>query len=194
MSFLDSLKHQVEQGFNNTVSNAATNASNQSKTIRLSAIPTNLEQLKVMPEASLTDPYAVAALTVAVLSVYPISKDSAIEMLNYLRGPRPLSPYDISFLNDRFRDKDYVPRSYFEGSTPANNYEPSEPYSIVVFENPHSRDNFDEGYINLYIRSGGADSPRSVKLRTKPSTGQWFLWEQFLLSDIRIPVAADPWA
>lgn len=194
MSFLDSLKNQVEQGFNNTVSNAATNASNQSKTIRLSAIPTNLEQLKAMPEASLTDPFAVAALTVAVLSVYPISKDSAIEMLNYLRGPRPLSPYDISFLNDRFRDKDYVPRSYFEGSTPANNYEPSEPYSIVVFENPHSRDSFGEGYINLYIRSGGADSPRSVKLRTKPSTGQWFLWEQFLLSDIRIPVAADPWA
>ena len=42
--------------------------------------------------------------------------------------------------------------------------------------------------------SGGADSARQIKLRTKPSTGQWFLWEQFLLADIRKPVSADPWA
>ena len=40
----------------------------------------------------------------------------------------------------------------------------------------------------------GADSARQIRLRTKPSTGQWFLWEQFLLSDIRVPVSADPWA
>ena len=189
MSFLDSLKNQVGQSVNNNTSNMGTNPS-----IRWSTLPTNLAQLQAMPEASLTDPFAVAALTVAVLSVYPINKDSAVEMLNYLKGPKPLSPYEISFLNDRFRDKDYVPRSFFEGATPANNYEPSEPYSIVVFETPYSRDNINEGYITLYMRSGGADSPRSVKLRNKPSTGQWFLWDQFLLADIRIPVAADPWA
>ena len=33
-----------------------------------------------------------------------------------------------------------------------------------------------------------------IKLRHKPSTDQWFLWEQFLFSDIRPPVGADPWA
>lgn len=52
----------------------------------------------------------------------------------------------------------------------------------------------EQGYLTLHIRSGGADSPRQIKLRQKPSTGQWFLWEQFLLSDIRPPVSADPWA
>ena len=36
--------------------------------------------------------------------------------------------------------------------------------------------------------------PRQIRLRTKPSTGEWFLWEQFILSDIRPPKSADPWA
>ena len=49
-----------------------------------------------------------------------------------------------------------------------------------------------EGYATLYLRSGGADSPRQVKLRRKGE--QWFLWEQFLLSDIRTPAKDDPWA
>ena len=62
------------------------------------------------------------------------------------------------------------------------------------FENPYARDNIDEGYLTLQVESGGADSPRQIRLRTKPSTGQWFLWEQFLLSDVRVPVSADPWA
>ena len=105
-----------------------------------------------------------------------------------------LSEYEKQFLADRFRDKDYVPRSYFSGATPENNYEPSEPYTLTFFENPYSRENFSEGYLTLHIKSGGADSARQIKLRTKPSTGQWFLWEQFLLSDIRKPAAADPWA
>ena len=90
--------------------------------------------------------------------------------------------------------KDYVPRSYFAGATPDNNYEPSEPYTIKFFENPYARDNIDEGYLTLQVESGGADSPRQIRLRTKPSTGEWFLWEQFILSDIRPPKAADPWA
>ena len=65
---------------------------------------------------------------------------------------------------------------------------------MTVFENPYSRDALADGYLTLHVRSGGADSPRQIRLRKKPSTGQWFLWEQFLLSDIRVPVAADPWA
>ena len=47
---------------------------------------------------------------------------------------------------------------------------------------------------NVQVESGGADSPRQIRLRTKPSTGEWFLWEQFILSDIRPPKSADPWA
>ena len=52
----------------------------------------------------------------------------------------------------------------------------------------------EEGYAKLYLKSSGADSPRPVQLRQKPSSGEWFLWDQMLLSQIREPISADPWA
>ena len=185
MAFFDHLKQQA-------ATTAPDNGGNASYTVTLRQIPTTLAQLQAMPEASLQRPEYTAALTIAALCVYPINKEAALEMLNYLQGPRGVTPYDKQFLADRFRDKDYVPRSYFAGATPQNNYEPSEPYTVTVFENPYSRGQ--DGYLTLHVRSGGADSPRQIKLRNKPSTGQWFLWEQFLLADIRQPVSADPWA
>lgn len=57
------------------------------------------------------------------------------------------------------------------------------------------KDRFRGGARNYIIFSyfGGADSPRPVKLRKK-ADGQWCLWEQYLLTDIRQPKADDPWA
>ena len=66
-------------------------------------------------------------------------------MLNWLRGPRPLNGQDISFLNDRFRDgKTYLPFTYFVGSTPDNNYTPTQPYTIRVESNHVSAE--EQGY------------------------------------------------
>ncbi len=159
-------------------------------TITFEKLPANVEELKALPEASLDTPFKAAALTVAALCRYPENKDDCTAMLDFLKGPQPLSPYEKQFLRDRFMDKDYVPRSYFNGAAPANNYEPAKPYTIEIFDNPYSYQ--DENYATLHIRSGGADSPRQVKLRRKGE--QWFLWEQFLLSDIRKPASDDPWA
>ena len=113
-------------------------------------------------------------------------------MLNFLKGPRPLSNMEIQFIDDRLRDgKTYVPFSYFKGATPENDYTPDKPYSITVESNPYSDAN--QGYKKLIIKSSGADTPREVQLRMK-GDGQWLLWEQFLLPDIRAPKSADPWA
>lgn len=191
MSFFDRLKQQAANAKGNS-SNSSSGGGNATYSVVLHDLPVNLAQLQAMPEASLKEPQNTAALTIAALCIYPIDKNASLEMLSFLQGPRELTPYDKQFIQDRFRDKDYVPRSYFEGATPNNNYEPSVPYTITLFENPYSRSQ--EGYLTLHVNSGGADSPRQIKLRLKPSTGQWFLWEQFLLSDIRKPVSADPWA
>ena len=126
--------------------------------------------------------------------VWPTAQDMATDMLNWLRGPRPLTAYDIQFIRDRLRGKDYLPRSYFSGATPENNYTPVQPLAVTVIETAHSNDQGAEGYITLYLDCGGADSPRPIRLRHKPSTGQWFLWEQFLLPGIRTPASANPWA
>jgi len=156
-------------------------------------LPKSLEELQALPQADLKTPEGTAALTVAALAVYPTNPEECFRMLNFLRGPRPLSMYEQQFIRDRFMDgKQYIVMSYFKGATPANNYTPNVPY---VLEFTDSAAQFaEEGYKRFDIRSGGADSPRQITLRLKPSTGQWFLWEQYILVGIRVPVSQDPWA
>ncbi|MEG0156601.1 MAG: hypothetical protein RR626_08840 [Anaerovoracaceae bacterium] len=163
---------------------------NKQERFSFTALPQNLTELKALPSGDLQSPFAVAALTVAALCQYPKDSKASVEMLNFLKGPQPLSPYELQFLADRFRDKCYVPISYFEGASPQNNYTPTAPFSIIVSDNPYSYTQ--EGYALLYVQSSGADAPRPIKLRQKGT--QWFLWEQHLLADIRIPKSADPWA
>ena len=143
-------------------------------------------------EASLDTPFKAAALTVCALCAYGADKAIGQEMLNWLRGPRPLNGQDISFLNDRFRDgKSYIPFSYFVGASPENGYTPRQPFTLLVGSNHTSY--VEDGYCKLFIPCGGADDPRPIKLRRK-GNGQWFLWEQYLMTGIRIPTSADPWA
>lgn len=191
MGFFDQLKSKATQGLSGTVSGAVRKIGGKRETFTFPYLPQNVAQLKALPEANLTNAFSVAALVVTVLCRYEESPQDTIDMLNFLRGPRPLSPYEVQFLRDRLRGKAYVPRSYLAGTTPQNNYTPSVPYSVTVSDSPYSYTN--EGYATLYIRSSGADSERSVQLRCKGNQ-QWFLWENFLMSDIRIPVEQDPWA
>lgn len=156
------------------------------------ALPESLAQIQTLPEASLDTPFKTAALTVLALCAYAADKNIGTEMLNFLRGPRPLNGHEISFLNDRFRDgKTYLPFTYFAGSTPDNNYTPAQPYTIII-ESNHTSD-AEVGYAKLFIPCGGADDPRPVKLRQRGSDGKWFLWEQYLLTGVCTPKADDPW-
>ena len=162
-------------------------------TVSFEKLPETLEEMKALPEASLQRPQDTAALTIAALNVYPNNKEEAIRMLDYLRGPRPLSEMDKQFLRDRFMDgKNYIPRSYFDGSTVENNYTPSVPYTVTMSDS-HARI-AEEGYHIMDLKSAGADSARTVTLRNKPSTGEWFLWEQTLLAGIREPNEQNVWA
>lgn len=165
----------------------------KTNTFTFQALPKTLEELKALPEAALTDVYAVAALSLLALTRFQEDREESIKMLNFLKGPEPLNPAGIQQISDRFMDgKFYKVNSFFEGATPANGYTPAKPYQIKVSSNPYSFEN--EGWATLWLTSGGSDSPRPVKLRKKPSTGQWFLVEIQYLGDIRVPVAADKWA
>ena len=191
MGLFDKLKKQAVSAVSNAVKEGVQNLGNKTVPIEISSIPSSLTEFTAMPQAGMSTPFETAAMTVAALCVYPYNKDESIKMLNHLRGPRPLSNHEISFLADRFRDSNYVPRSYFNGATPDNDYEPQAPYTITVSENPYSYEN--QGYAKLFIRSGGADNPREVLLR-QAKDGKWYLWDQFLLVGIRDPKSADPWA
>lgn len=176
--------------FDNMKKSAVVEKKNQ-QTFTFAALPESLAQMRTLPEAALSDPFQTAALTVCALCAYGADKNIGAEMLNWLRGPRPLSPFDISFLNDRFRDGYHVPFSYFAGATPENDYTPNVPFTLTVEAGPYA--DATPGYKKLHIRSGGADHPREVVLRQK-ADGTWVLWDQFLMVSIRTCKSADPWA
>ena len=96
------------------------------------------------------------------------------------------------FLRDRLRGKTYLPLAYFDGATPQNGYTPSRPYTLQVLPDLRPQD-VEPGYLRVYLKTAGADSPRPMKLRQKGTN--WYLWEySSILSGIRIPVQDDPWA
>lgn len=203
MAFFDRLKAMAEstakrkvttavQGAVNNAVSAVGKGSNHAETFTFSTLPASVAQLQALPEASLDSAFKTVALTLAVLCHYEKDPVVTFEMLNFLKGPAPLSGFEKQFITEHLGKATYKARSYFAGATPENSYTPTQPYTITVTQTPYSFDN--ENWASLYVKSGGGDNPRAVKLRKKPSTGQWFLNEIQCLGDIRLPVEADPWA
>ena len=192
---ISALKRESRKAVNKAVNTAVQNIGkgrNHTETFTFDALPQTLEALRALPEAKLDTAFKTTALTILALSRYESDPETAYAMLSWLKGPEDFSTSEKSFLQDRLRGKEYKVRSFFEGATPENDYTPNKPYVISVIENPYSFDN--ENWATLYVTSGGADNPRNIKLRKKPSTGQWFLNDIQCLSDIRLPKSEDKWA
>lgn len=187
----NAIKTETAKAVNNAASSVG-KGTNRSETFTFSALPNNVAELQALPEASLDSAFKTTALTIVALCAYEKNPDACIEMLNFLKGPAEVSTYEKGFIKERLNGKFYKTFSFFEGATPENGYKPSTPFVIKVSENPYSFD--EENWATLYVTSGGADNPRPIKLRKKPSTGQWFLNDIQCLADIRVPVADDPWA
>ncbi len=156
----------------------------------LPSFPGSLSEFERMLDHS--RPEAVCAAFLCALKLFSESPDEGTEAMNLLRGPRPMLPYDRQFLRDRLRGKAYLPQAYFDGATPANGYTPRTPHTLEVLPDSRPQD-IEPGYLRVFLRTAGADSPRPMKLRSKG--GLWYLWEySSILVGIRPPAAEDPWA
>ena len=159
--------------------------------ITVSSVPTTSEEFSALPQNDLSKPENTCTMFLLALALYLKDSNAGVAALNTLRGPRPLSNYDIQFLRDRLHGKSYLPLAYFDGATPANNYVPSTPLTLEVIADARAQD-IEEGYLRLFLKTAGADSPRPIKLRQKGDF--WYLWEySSILSGIRIPSEADAW-
>ena len=138
MSIFDRLKKVAADAVKEAAQNAAENFTAKRETFTFTALPESLAELQATPEADLDTPFKTAALTVCAICAYAADREIGTEMLNWLRGPRPLSPFDISFLNDRFREGYHVPFSYFAGATPENDYTPKVPFTLTVEAGPYA--------------------------------------------------------
>ena len=114
MGLFDSLRNQARDA----VRDAVQGVGNKTETIVFPTVPDRYEEFTALPQAAMATPFETAAMTVIALCVYPRDPETSVRMLNFLRGPRPLNGQELSFIRDRFRAKDYVPRSYFCGATP----------------------------------------------------------------------------
>ncbi len=162
--------------------------------ITLESMPTTLEQVMDLELSNLEDPCDVAVLTLIALNTYRVNKEEGKKMLDFLNGPEPVSVFDCQFIDDRFMDgKDYVIDSYIDKTTPENGYSYSLPCTVTIIEQSDSY--AQENYAKLFIVSSGADAPRPITLRYKPSTKQWFLWDfKLLLAEVVKPSKLDDWA
>lgn len=198
MSIFDQLKNQTRTAARATVQSAvrtaATAVGSKQETFTFTALPESAAQLQALPEAAMDTPFKTAALAVCALCAFAADAAIGTEMLNVLRGPRPMNGQDISFVKDRFRGgaRSYIIFSHFAGATPETGYTPTQPYTLTVTADARSYDQ--ENMARLFVRSGGADSPRPISLR-KAKDGNWYLWEySSILVGIRLPAAEDPWA
>ena len=124
MSIFDKLKPTAQQA----AAAAAQPEGCKRESFTFAALPESLAELQALPEAHLATPYQTVALTVLALCAYAADKAAGTEMLNWLRGPRPLNGQEISFLNDRFRGgKTYLPFSYLQAQRPTTTIRPPFP-------------------------------------------------------------------
>ena len=195
MSFIRAQRNYTSGTMKNKKQTSTGTKRLQSWTFRFDELPKNLEEIKALDINDLKQPQNTAALTLLALCLYPKDREECFRIIDYLDGPKPLSEYEKDAFDERFRgDQVNIPFSYFKGANPANNYTPSRPFILTIRETPSSRMNLNLGYITLFFDSSGADSNRYVTLRLRESTGDWFLYEQFLLASIKTPRASDPWA
>lgn len=154
------------------------------------------EELQIIDR---TNPYNVVAAFANIAVSYDINNDSNfIDMLQYLMGDnQPISNLMRQQIKDRMTQNNkylFIGKSYFNGATPENDYTPTMPYSIDVSENDYSRQ--EEGFVRLFIKSGGADNPRPITVRLAKD-GNYYIWSDSfmgILSDIRVVESNNPWA
>lgn len=127
MSIFDQMKSKAQSQLKTAARSAMQNLGNQKETFTFAALPESVDQMRALPEAAMDTPFKTAALTVCALCAFAADQAVGTELLNFLRGPRPLNGQDISFIKDRFRGgaRSYIIFSYFAGATPENNYTPA---------------------------------------------------------------------
>ncbi|MDO4702147.1 MAG: hypothetical protein Q4A47_05990 [Erysipelotrichaceae bacterium] len=162
------------------------------KTIKtIEKIPTTIEEFQSLPQFDRKSPYDTAILVIVALLNYKDNPELAFDMINVLKGPNPLSPYEKQFLHDRLRDKTHVVSSFIKETSPNNDYQYPLPFHIEAFDNPYSFVN--EGYAKIFLTSSGADSPRPIVLRLGKDQN-WYLYEILCLSNVRPPESTNFWA
>ena len=163
--------------------------------LRYDTIETTKEELNDLDR---TNPYNVIGAFIQTITEYePDDTDAFYEKLQILQGDfQTISENMKQGIRDRMTQNGkytYIGKSYFKGAAPENDYEPTEPYEIEVTENPYS--NMKEGFLTLFVKSGGSDSLRGIMVRHGKDRNYYVWSDSFmgLLADIKTPESENAW-
>lgn len=159
-------------------------------------LPTSLEQFQEQITAKAGDPKGATGLFFDAIYVYlsgekDLGKQLIMEMSRY----KEWSESQHRMLLERMESMPHIYRSYAVGATPDNAYEMDpQKYELAFHGEVDLKPYVDKGegeFAKLFIRSGGADSPRPLVLQ-RNNQGQYKVYEFSSLNlDIR-PVKAPP--
>lgn len=146
-------------------------------TYTFNALPRNMEELKTLEvndREYFKSPHFVTALFICCLNRITDNSSDAWHMINYLRTHTAtvgennifkVSNVAMQGIAQRLMEKDPngFPvsnglRSYFAGSSPGNQYTPTEPYQVTVVEKVSNVYTTEDGFLcaKLYVKSSGS--------------------------------------
>ena len=175
-------------------------------TYTFSTIPTNVEELKQYNISGDDGRYKVLALYIMSLRTWkPENQTDCEEMIGYLCN-RQLSVYEKQRLAEQMKKSKqylYLGNAFLNGSTPANNYTPSQPYSITLTQD--SVVDEDQVYIpanpsipspdqyRAFIYCKASDSGKWIDVYKSSKDGNWYMYKWMdLITSIKVPASSNP--
>ena len=175
-------------------------------TYTFSTIPTNVEELKQYNISGDDGRYKVLALYIMSLRTWkPENQTDCEEMIGYLCN-RQLSVYEKQRLAEQMKKSKqylYLGNAFLNGSTPANNYTPSQPYSITLTQD--SVVDEDQVYIPAnpsipspdqyiaFIYCKASDSGKWIDVYKSSKDGNWYMYKWMdLITSIKAPASSNP--
>ncbi len=173
------------------------------KTIAVDALPQSVEDFLALRDQLAETPEGGAALLVLAMLCYaqapelPIGQHCltiAVDRSRLVGSPTgykgwAVAKRDFDMIRRQLVGREYVARSYFQGTAPETGYAlPAPPYTLAISNNPHSGDR-EAGRYKVFVASSGAATPRPVTL-LRNNRGYWKAVEwSSLLTGVQPPIA-----
>ena len=166
----------------------------------------NVEELKQYNISGDDGRYKVLALYIMSLRTWkPENQTDCEEMIGYLCN-KQLSVYEKQRLAEQMKkSKQYLNlgNAFLNGATPANDYTPSQPYSITLTQD--SVVDEDQIYIpanpsipspdqyRAFIYCKASDSGKWIDVYKSSKDGNWYMYKwMYLITSIKAPASSNP--
>ncbi|HFE53688.1 MAG TPA: hypothetical protein ENK07_09595 [Bacteroidetes bacterium] len=144
--------------------------------------PETVAELQEMYAKVSDDPKSVAALF--FMAMLQFTRDARLgqDLVTFLmtrehavtvRGGEKAPCRSVMYHLGRLEDHPHIARSYLEGATPANGYDPGAPPHAIVIERVHE---INPDRVRLYVTCSGAESARPLVLQRED--GGWKVREE----------------